>query len=184
MTYHMNNTGSARSVGVKRIRKQWLFADGTTVVANSAAEARRLTGKLYQRPIVQPGKGPFTAKDEIKGGSGSTPVWADPAVVVTGLPVTGNSGGTSTASVSFDFNGQDIPAGNKTFTVTYDIGTGDQTITINALAGSTPVQVTDNIVTSINNNIVGLSATRGTGTVITLTPADTVVLSKFAISVS
>jgi hypothetical protein len=195
MSYHMNQTGSARSVGAKRIRKQWVFPDGTTVVANSAAEARRLTGKLYQRPIVQPGKGPFGPDNDVKpgtgggtggggAGSGNTPTWTTPTIAVTGLPVTGDATGTQTANIDFDFKQQDIPAGGKTFTITYDTGSGDQTTTMNASAGSTPVQVTNALVTAVTNNIPDLDAARGTGTTITLTPADTVVLSKFSISVS
>lgn len=40
MTHRNISTGSARSVGRRRIRKSYLLVDGTTVISRSAAGAR------------------------------------------------------------------------------------------------------------------------------------------------
>ena len=53
-SYHMPSTGSARSVGVRRIRKQYTFADGTVVYSRSIQEAARLAGKPNEIPTLQP----------------------------------------------------------------------------------------------------------------------------------
>jgi hypothetical protein len=53
-SYHMPSTGSARSVGPRRIRKQYTFADGTVVYSRSIQEAARLAGKLGEIPVLQP----------------------------------------------------------------------------------------------------------------------------------
>jgi len=53
-SYHMPSTGSARSVGVRRIRKQYTFADGTMVYSRSIQEAARLAGKPNETPTLQP----------------------------------------------------------------------------------------------------------------------------------
>jgi hypothetical protein len=50
----MPSTGSARSVGTRRIRKQYTFADGTVVYSRSIQEAARLAGFPNEVPTLQP----------------------------------------------------------------------------------------------------------------------------------
>ena len=73
-SYHMPSTGSARSVGVRRINKTYTFADGTKINARSASEARRQAKKLDEAPTV----GTFTAPVPGAGG-GARPGGGAPA---------------------------------------------------------------------------------------------------------
>ena len=51
-SYHVNSTGSARSVGIRRIKKTYVFADGSKISNRSQAGARRAAGKLEEAPVV------------------------------------------------------------------------------------------------------------------------------------
>ena len=110
--------------------------------------------------------------------------WTAPTQApVTGLPITGDAGGTKTVTVDLQFHGQDIPAGGKTATITYDIGAGDQTATAALADGDTPVAAAGKIVTAISG-VTGLAAVKGQGTTITVTPDDGVTLSKISVVVA
>ena len=64
-------------------------------------------------------------RDALHAGGGAHP---QPPTInpVTGLPITGDSGGTQSVEMDLDFHGT-VKAG--TFTVTYDIGGGNETVT-------------------------------------------------------
>jgi hypothetical protein len=118
------------------------------------------------------------------GGIQPPPAYQPPTLTpVTGLPATGDSGGTVSVSMGIQFHQQDVPAGGKTATITYDIGSGDETVDANLLENDTPNQQAIKIAAAING-VTGLSAVKGTGTDITVTPADTVRLAKLTLSVS
>jgi hypothetical protein len=134
-------------------------------------------------PVAAAAAGP-TGTGTGTGGQQPAPVYQAPTLnPVTGLPVTGDSGGTQTVTMDLDFHGHDVPAGGKVATITYDVGAGDATVTANLVAGDTPVQATTKIATAING-VAELGAVKATGTAITVTPADTVVLSKLEMSVA
>lgn len=121
-------------------------------------------------------------------GAGGTPVqppaWQAPTLTpVTGLPATGDAAGSVTVTMDISFHGQDIPTGGKTATITYDIGAGDQTVTAALAAGDTPNQATAKIVAAIDG-VTGLGAVKATGTTITVTPDDQIVLSKLELAVA
>jgi hypothetical protein len=111
------------------------------------------------------------------------PVYQPPDITQpAGLPITGDAGGTKTAVIDFDFHSQNIPTGGLTATITYDIGGGDQTLNAQLAAGTTPSQAAE-IVRQGIASVAGLGATK-TGTQITVTPDDTVALSKLTVTLA
>ena len=112
------------------------------------------------------------------------PPWTAPTQTpVTGLPITGDASGTQTVTVDLEFHGHDIPAGGKTATITYNIGSGSATTTAALVDGDTPIQATIAIANAIDA-VAGLSAVRGAGTAIRVTPDDTVDLSAISVAVA
>ena len=117
-------------------------------------------------------------------GTPFTPPWTAPTQTpVTGLPITGDASGTQTVTVDLDFHGHDIPAGGKTATITYNIGSGSATTTTALDDGDTPIQATSKIAAAIDA-VAGLGATRATGTTIRVTPDDTIDLSAISVVVA
>jgi len=108
------------------------------------------------------------------------PAYQTPTATVTGLPAVGDAGGTKKATVDIDFHSQDIPTGGKTATITYDIGAGDVVLNAPLNAGMTPVQVVHDLVQGITA-IAGLTAAKGAGTALAITPDDGTTLSKLTV---
>ena len=112
------------------------------------------------------------------------PAYQAPTVTQpTGLPITGDTGGTQTTLIDINFHGNDIPTGGKMATVTYNVGATDQNLPIPLTAGSTPIQATTTIATAIDT-VAELGAVRGTGTTIRVTPTDGTTLSKLTVAIA
>ena len=108
--------------------------------------------------------------------------WRAPTVTPATVPITGDSGGTQTTDLDVDFHSTNIPVGGKTATITYNVGTVDVPLTVNLTAGMTPSQAMSAIDAAIN--AVAELSTSKSGTTITVTPADTVVLSKLDLAIA
>ena len=119
--------------------------------------------------------------DAVTTGTGTgtgTPAQAPTIAPVTGLPITGDAGGTLTVDLDFDFHGA-VKAG--TVTVTYAIAGGaDQTATATLLGTETPTQAAGKIKDAIHA-VAELTASKS-GSTITVTPTDTTVLTKLEAS--
>ena len=99
------------------------------------------------------------------------------------LPITGDSAGTQTTLIDIDFHSQNVPAGGLTATITYAIGGGgDQVIPVPLAVGQTPSAAASAITAAIDS-VIGLGAAK-LGTQITVTPDDTVVLSKLTLAIA
>jgi len=117
-------------------------------------------------------------------GYGQAPAYQVPTATITpALPITGDAAGTAKATFDIQFHGQDIPTGGKMATVTYNVGAGDQTIPVPLQAGDTPNQATNKIVTAING-VAELSAVKGAGTTVVVTPTSGTVLSTLTLAVA
>jgi len=117
------------------------------------------------------------------GGGGQPPAYQAPTITpVTGLPITGDPGGTQTVDLDVDFHATNIPVGGKTATITYNIGAADVPLNVNLTAGMTPSQAMNAIDAAID--AVAKLSTSKAGTTITVTPADTVVLSKLTLTIA
>lgn len=111
-------------------------------------------------------------------GGGQPPAAQTPTIVpVTGLPITGDSTGTQKVDLDLNFHGS-VKAG--TFTITYNVGAGDATVTATVLATDTPTQAAGKVAAAIDA-VTELGASKS-GSTITVTPTDTTVLSKLTAS--
>jgi hypothetical protein len=93
----MPSTGSARSVGPRRIRKQYTFADGTVVYSRSIQEAARLAGKLGEIPVLQPNAVPPVDADikPVRKAGGGPPPPGTPTITAAAAGIPGSfTGGT------------------------------------------------------------------------------------------
>lgn len=79
MSYHMKETGSARSVGPRRIKKRYVTKGGKVIIARSVADASRLAAATYpgdplDRSIVgaAPASAMYGAWDDDNAASGVT----------------------------------------------------------------------------------------------------------------
>jgi hypothetical protein len=191
MAYTHRRTGSARSVGKRRIIKLYeTKQSNVAIAARSAAGARmdaqlaglEVTGAFFSgtpTTIVDRRKGDLAAQGKAVTAGGQQPPAAQTTTItpVAGLPVTGDAGGTQTASLDLDFHGS-VKAG--TFTVVYNIGAADAQVTAAVLATDTPSQAAGKVAAAIDG-VTGLGATK-TGSTITVTPTDGTVLSKLTAS--
>ena len=116
------------------------------------------------------------------GGGAQPPAYQAPTITPATVPITGDSGGTQTTDLDVDFHSTNIPVGGKTATITYNVGTVDVPLTVNLTAGMTPSQAMSAIDAAIN--AVAELSTSKSGTTITVTPADTVVLSKLDLAIA
>ena len=116
------------------------------------------------------------------GGAGNTV--AASAVTITqatGLPITGDPGGTKTATISLGFGGKTLAA-NAQATITYNVGAGDVTATAALTAGMAGHAAAQAIAAEITK-VAELGAA-ATGSDITVTPTDTTVLSKLTVAIA
>lgn len=94
------------------------------------------------------------------------------------LPITGDSTGSQTAMIDLDFHGT-VVAG--TFTITYDIGSGDVDITCPVLATDTPVQASEKVAAAIDA-VASFGGVRMQGTQVTVVPASGVQLVTMTVA--
>ena len=85
-SYHVHSTGSARSVGPRRIFKKYTFADGTVVYSRSIQEAIRLAKKPTEIPVLDP--------------TAVIPMDADTKPVRKGTATGGSGGGTGVLNLT------------------------------------------------------------------------------------
>jgi hypothetical protein len=98
-----------------------------------------------------------------------------------GLPVTGDATGTQTTTIDIDAH-QSIAMGAYTATITYDIGAGDVVTTANITKGMAGAQMANAIATAIDG-VAELGA-HNVGTITTVTPTDSTVLSKLTLTIA
>ena len=195
-SYHMPETGSARSVGVRRIKKEFAFIDGTKVIARSQAEARRRANKLGEAPKVvlhplgavmgaptvhQPTQ-PHPQQPHPGGQGGNTVATGGIQLTqATGLPITGDAGGTKKVTISLGFGGKTLAA-NAQATIVYAAGAGDVTIHAALTAGMTGNEAAQAIATEIAK-VATLGAV-AKGSDIDVTPTSGTALSKLTLTLA
>lgn len=179
-------TGSARSVGPRRVKKDYQFST-QIVQARSATEARMISGLHNEAPRSAPLNSLTPAKPGggggVGGGGGATTIAPGtvPILPATGLPVTGNQQGNQNAVVTFNMGASTLNAAG-TVTIIYNIGVADVTITVAVASGDTANTVATKVAAEIDK-IAGLGgSTRGNKAVVT--PDDTVVLSKLTVTMA
>ena len=137
-SYHVNSTGSARSVGVRRIKKTYIFADGTKVSNRSQAGARRAAGKLEEAPIVL-GATVFNPVTGTGGGTGTGTGGGTIAPSAVTINVTGAN--SQNAVIDFGLGGKTLSAdATISFTVVITGGVMD-TFDVDVTQGSTGHQI-------------------------------------------
>jgi hypothetical protein len=111
-------------------------------------------------------------------GGGQPPAAQTPTIVpVTGLPITGDPNGTQKVDLDLNFHGS-VKAG--TFTITYNVGAGDATVTATVLATDTPTQAAGKVAAAIDS-VTELGASKS-GSTVTVTPTNGTSLTKLEAS--
>lgn len=166
-------------LGNNRVFNRVLFQ-----ILDEASLRKEMLVEGYVAPNSEIGHAPDWLTTHIGPRSSWVIIWTAPTVTpVTGLPITGDATGTQKVTLDIAFHGQDIPVGGKTATVVYNIGAVDVTLPVALTAGMTPTQAVAAIATAING-VTGLGAVKGIGTSITVTPDDTIVLSKLTLAIA
>jgi hypothetical protein len=122
-SYHVNRTGSQRSVGPRRVPKKYTFADLTEVISKSVFGAKRLANKLGEIPVVSRAYKPFTT----------------------------TIAGTGTATATITISGGFSPY-KGTVTLTCNVGSAIVSIpVVNFTRTTTTKQLATGIATALNN---------------------------------